>query len=97
MNKQIDIEHIKANLLKNICYTELVYGRINKKLGLQLSNKVIEKMLYTVIDKTSIEHFVKRGKNIYIHNEEDNIRITINIYTLRVITVDVLSKSKPIY
>ena len=32
----------KQEILENICYTELVYGRINKKLNINLSKKQIE-------------------------------------------------------
>lgn len=36
--------------------------------------------------------FIKKGKNIYITNKEKNIRLTINSFTNRIITVDKLSK-----
>ncbi len=61
----------KREILKNICYTELVYGRINKKLNVRFSKKQI-------------------GKNFYISNAENNIKITINSNTFRVITVDMI-------
>ena len=32
----------KTEILRNICYTELVYGRINKKLNIKLSKEQIE-------------------------------------------------------
>ena len=34
----------KSEILNKICYTELVYGRINKKLGTQFSKSEIEKI-----------------------------------------------------
>ena len=36
----------KTAILENICYTALVYGRINKKLNSRLSTSEIEAMLY---------------------------------------------------
>lgn len=80
----------KREILSKICYTELVYGRINKKLKLNLSNSELEKMLLEIIRETDETDFQKRGKNIYITNENQNIRITINSFTNRVITVDPL-------
>jgi hypothetical protein len=49
-------------------------------------------MLLTVIKETKEEFFQKTGKNIYVTNNENNIRITINSYTFRVITVDSITK-----
>ncbi len=84
----------KKSILKHICYTEMVYGRINKKLNSKYSKGEIEKMIFEIIEKTEVNCFVKKGKNFYISNEENNIRITINSNTFRVITVDLLSKIK---
>ena len=82
----------KTEILNNICYTELVYGRINKKLSSQFSKIEIEKMIFDIINETDEIYFRKTGKNIYVTNNEKNIRITINSYTYRVITVDLNSK-----
>ena len=82
----------KAEILKTICYTELVYGRINKKLKSDYSVNEIENMLFNIIETTNESCFKKKGKNVYISNEENNIRITINLNTYRVITVDRLYK-----
>jgi competence protein ComGF len=78
----------KQDILKNICYTELVYQRINKKLITKFSDKQIESFIYKIISETNEKFFIKKGKNFYITNDENNIRITINSYTFRVITVD---------
>lgn len=82
----------KTTILKKLCYTELVYGRINKKLKLDLSNTEIEKMIFEVIQKTNDSFFQKRGKNIYITNNSKNIILTINSYTYRIITADRIEK-----
>ena len=78
----------KTEILKNICYTELVYERINKKLKSQLSKAEIESLILKIIEQTQESSLKKTGKNIYITNQGNNIRITINSYTFRVITVD---------
>ncbi|HEX2955682.1 MAG TPA: DUF3781 domain-containing protein [Chitinispirillaceae bacterium] len=82
----------KTEILNNIRYTELVYGRINKKLNSKLSKCEIERMLFNIVEKTDVKDFEKRGKNFYITNAEHNIRITVNSNTYRVITVDCMNK-----
>jgi len=77
----------KSEILKNICYTELVYRRINKKLQTDYARKEIEEYLFKIIKETDIECFIKKGKNFYVTTNY-NIRITINSNTFRVITVD---------
>ncbi|MFV0521049.1 MAG: DUF3781 domain-containing protein [Mangrovibacterium sp.] len=79
---------IKVKILKHICYTELVYDRVNKKLKCNYSKEQIEIMIFDAIQKTSEKDFRKIGKNYYILNTEYNIRITVNSNTYRVITVD---------
>jgi hypothetical protein len=78
----------KNEILKNICYTELVYGRINKKLNIQFSKKQIEEFMYKILKETEERLFSKKGKNYYIENRENNVRLTINSNTFRIITVD---------
>tara|TARA_B110001454_G_C12711368_1_gene430864 strand:+ start:2282 stop:2539 length:258 start_codon:yes stop_codon:yes gene_type:complete len=78
----------KTKILKNHCYTALVYNRINKKLKSNLSNDESEILIKKVLEKTVLENYIKKGKNFYISNNQYNIRITINANTFRVITVD---------
>ena len=78
----------KTDILNKICYTELVYDRINKKLNSKFSKSEIEKMLFDIILGTQEIFFQKIGKNIYVTSREKNIKITINSNTYRVITVD---------
>lgn len=82
----------KLKVLENICYTELVYDRINKKLHTDLSKKQIEAFLLNILTETNDRFFIKTGKNFYVTSTENNIRITINSYTFRVITVDKIRK-----
>ncbi len=78
----------KEAILKNLCFTELVYGRINKKLGTAYSEREIELLIHRVVDETEEGFFERIGKNIYVSNRRENLKITINSRTYRVITVD---------
>jgi hypothetical protein len=82
----------KKDILENICYTDLVYGRINKKLNLELSNEKIEEMIITLIKETDEAEFLKIGKNIYISNTSRNVKLTINSFTNRIITAEKIYK-----
>lgn len=82
----------KKEILENICYTELVYERINKKLNIEFSKKQIEEFIFKILKETEINFFSKIGKNFYITNTENNIKITINSDTFRIITVDRIGK-----
>jgi hypothetical protein len=86
------MSYYKKEILEKICYTNLVYGRINKKLNIELSKDMIEKMIYDTINETDQTEFRKTGKNIYITNKEKNVILTINSYTNRIITADKLDK-----
>lgn len=78
----------KSKILDNICYTELVYGRINKKLKIALSKSEIETKIYKILSETVESNFAKIGKNYYATNTDEQIKITINSNTFRIITVD---------
>ena len=78
----------KPKILNNICYTELVYGRINKKLKTTFSNIEIENFIYKLLVETDKSNFFKIGKNYYATNREKQIRVTINSNNYRIITVD---------
>ncbi len=78
----------KPEILEHICYTALVYERINKKLNIKFSKTQIEEYILTILKETDINLFTKTGKNYYVINVEYNIRITINSNTFRIITVD---------
>ncbi len=86
------MSNYKIEILDKICYTDLVYGRINKKLSIELSKDKIEEMIFEIIKETKESEFKKTGKNIYITNNERNVRLTINSYTNRIITADKLNK-----
>ncbi len=82
----------KKEIIDNICYTELVYGRINKKLGIEFSREQIENLILRYLKEANLENFRKTGKNYYVSNTENNVRLTINSNTFRIITVDRIKK-----
>ena len=88
------MKNYKNEIINKLCYTELVYGHIANKLNIELSKVKIEELISTIIIETDVSNFLKAGKNIYITNSEKNIRLTINSFTNRIITVDKLSKLK---
>ncbi len=86
------MKEVKEKILNQLCYTELVYGRINKKLSSERTKIEIEEYISNTLKKTESKRFEKRGKNYYVTNESENIRLTVNSNTFRIITVDQLSK-----
>lgn len=78
----------KDSIINKICYTELVYSRINKKLGLNLEKKAIEELILNILKEADENNYTKIGKNYYVTNLKQKIRVTINSYTFRIITVD---------
>lgn len=80
----------KNQIIQNICYTELVYGRINKKLKTQFSITEIEILFLKILTETPEDKYIQIGKNFYISNMQHKIRITVNSHTFRVITADQL-------
>ncbi len=86
------MDSYKTIILKRVCYTVLVYERINKKLNKQLSKDEIEKMIFETLQETKESQFDKIGKNIYVTNSDRNIKITVNSNTYRIITVDKIEK-----
>jgi len=87
----------KSEILQKLCYTRLVYGSINKKLRSEFSKSKIEALIIKVIEETSEPFFEQRGKNVYITNREQNIRITVNLNTFRVITINQITKQLNTY
>lgn len=82
----------KQSIIEHLCYTDLVYKRINKKLSVNFSIDQIEVFIKKVLESTDKRFFSKKGKNFYVTNSEVKIRITINSNTFRVITVDRIGK-----
>ena len=88
----------KNEILKNLCYSELVYERINKKLNSIYSKDESEILIKKVLIDSPLDCYEKNGKNYYVSNKQHNIRITINSNTFRVITVDKITRTlKPFH
>ena len=81
-------DSLKATIIEKLCYTKLVYDKINRKLGLHLSPQEIESFISDIIKHTDTSRFLKKGKNYYITNDTEHIRITVNSFIYRVITID---------
>ncbi len=90
------MDNHKSEIIDKICYTELVYERINKKLNINLSKAEIEEMVIGIIKEIDGSQFHKKGKNIYITNNGKNIRLTINSFTKRLITAGKIDSKVPI-
>ncbi|WP_166384229.1 DUF3781 domain-containing protein [Polaribacter sp. 11A2H] len=86
------MENNKNEILEKHCYTELVYQRINKKLKTAFSKDETEKLIRNILEETTVENYLKKGKNFYVSSKEHNIRITVNSNTFRIITVDKILK-----
>lgn len=76
-----------ASIKDQVCYTDLVYERVNKKLKVDLSRVEIEKLVQDILgdDQTTVE---KRGKNYYVSGLAYSTRLTINSFNFRLITAD---------
>lgn len=77
--------------LENVCYTPLVFGRVNKKLSLNLDNDEIKNLVDKIIIDNSTT-IIKKGKNYYLRN--DNIELVINSFNYRLITANNASHKK---
>lgn len=81
------LDQIKAH----VCYTELVYQRVNKKLAVNLSKAEVETLIISVLDDvaTSVE---KLGKNYYVTNLPRQVQLVINSFNYRLITANRLTE-----
>lgn len=72
---------------RQVCYTDLVYQRVNKKLKVELSRPEIEKLVQDILtdNQTTVE---KRGKNYYVSGLAYSTQLTINSFNFRLITAD---------
>lgn len=80
---------IRETILTNLCYTPLVFARVNKKLALSLSSTEIESLTATIVSDPT-NSIQKIGKNFYIFDNTKRIKLTINSYTYRLITASKL-------
>lgn len=73
----------RTTFLDNVCYTPLVFGRVNKKLSTTMTNEEIQQLVNQIISdpKTIIN---QNGKNYYLQN--DTVELVINSFNYRLIT-----------
>jgi len=81
------MDDLLQQLSEQVCYTELVFQRVNKKLKIEMSEAEVKVLVQEILADatTSVE---RRGKNYYITNAARNVRLTINHFNCRLITAD---------
>ncbi|MFC6260564.1 DUF3781 domain-containing protein [Levilactobacillus fujinensis] len=80
-----------VKISENVCYTELVYQRVNKKLSVDWSHSETEAWVQAILrDPDSLVE--QRGKNYYVANQRRKSQLTVNSHNYRLITVNRLSK-----
>lgn len=70
---------------QKVCYTPLVFERVNKKLKIDFSIAEIKSMVQNIINDSTTE-ITKTGKNYYLLNKQTEL--VINSYNYRLITVN---------
>ncbi|KRN98644.1 DUF3781 domain-containing protein [Companilactobacillus kimchiensis] len=75
----------REEFLEKVCYTPLVFGRVTKKLVVNMSIADIKNLVNKIIidPETTI---IKEGKNYYLQNKD--IELVINSYNFRLITAN---------
>ncbi len=75
----------RQEFLDNICYTDLVFGRVNKKLKTNYLIDEIKNLVNQIISdpETTIN---KQGKNYYLQNK--SIELVVNSFNFRLITTN---------
>jgi len=75
----------RQEFLNNICYTDLVFGRVTKKLKTVYSIDEIKNLVNQIISdpETTIN---KQGKNYYLQNE--SVELVVNSFNFRLITTN---------
>ena len=73
---------IKQEIIENICYTELVYERINKKLNVKLSKKQIEKFILKTLKETGEFFFKKMEKTFMLRMQSIMLELQLILILL---------------
>lgn len=84
---------MRATLSQNICYTDLVYGRFNKKLKTSYSNEEIQQLVLDIIQDSATQ-ILENGKNYYLNSRTHDLRLTVNKNNYRLITADPYDENK---
>ncbi|MCT4488640.1 DUF3781 domain-containing protein [Levilactobacillus parabrevis] len=64
---------------KHICYTELVYQRVNKKLAVDLSKSEVEVLVLAILSDVTND-VEKLRKNYYVTNLPRLVQLEINSF-----------------
>ncbi|WP_407889449.1 DUF3781 domain-containing protein [Levilactobacillus sp. N40-8-2] len=84
-------QDLLVKISENICYTELMYERVNKKLAVDWSRSETEVWVQAILgDPDSLVG--RRGKNYYVANQRRRVQLTVNACNYRLITVNRLSE-----
>ncbi len=90
-------ETLKNSIANQVRNTPLGFIRIKRNLNLiHLTNEETEAYLKKVILSTPIEDIETKGKNHYFKSVTNNAILTINSYTLTIITAKQIVKTKPV-
>lgn len=83
----LDNSELLALIKERVCYTDLVYQRVNTKLKVDLSRAEIETLVQAILgDQQAM--LKKREKNYYVTSLARHTRLTINSFNFRLITAD---------
>lgn len=75
----------RETFAKQVCYTPLVFGRVNKKLGTDLTADEIKDLVQKIIaDPQTV--IIKNGKNYYLQLQ--TTELVINSFNYRLITAN---------
>lgn len=77
----------RASIADKFQNTSLGFLRIKKNLGINhFTDRETEKFLRKIILSTPLQNIEKKGKNYYFKCLEHNAILTVNSYTLTIIT-----------
>ncbi|AFS40434.1 DUF3781 domain-containing protein [Leuconostoc gelidum] len=71
----------------SVCYTPLVYERVNKKLSQIMSPTQVDELVTRVLN-SEYASIISRGKNYYIEERTEGVILTINKNNYRLITIN---------
>ncbi|MBZ5992696.1 DUF3781 domain-containing protein [Leuconostoc gelidum] len=71
----------------SVCYTPLVYERVNKKLSQIVSPTQVDELVTRVLN-SEYASIISRGKNYYIEERTEGVILTINKNNYRLITIN---------
>lgn len=88
-------ENLKASIADNFKNTKLGFLRIRKNLQIEdYSDIETEKYLREILLSTPIGHIEKKGKNYYFSSYDFNAILTVNSYSLTIITAKLIDPAR---